>query len=154
MNPFATPGEVRNGPIIKERDRVRTRELAAIFAAAMLFVFGLLVYVRQHLEVIRLGYRIEEVRHQRAELLERQRHLILERAYLRNPRRVDEIARLRIGMVDPPAGQWVAVVGPHPGPLPGGEGEPAPARANVGEALAASRDAVPHPGPLPGGEGE
>jgi cell division protein FtsL len=74
----------------------------AIFAAALLFVVGLLAYVRQHLEIIRYGYRIEELRHRRTELLERQRHLILERAYLRNPKRIEAIARQRLGMIEPP----------------------------------------------------
>ncbi len=114
-HPFATSGEVRNGPIIKERDRVRTRELIAIFAAALLFVVGLLAYVRQHLEIIRYGYRIEELRHQRTELLERQRQLVLERAYLRNPIRVEAIARGQLGMIDPPISAWTSFAAPAKG---------------------------------------
>jgi cell division protein FtsL len=79
----------------------------------LLFVGGLLVYVRQHLEVIRIGYRIEEVRYRRAQLLERQRHLVLERAYLRNPKRISAIARERLGLVEPPPEHWILLPQPQ-----------------------------------------
>jgi cell division protein FtsL len=85
--------DIRNNPIVREVDEARARDLwrsAGIIAA---FVGLLLFSAWQHFELIRYGYRLEQLQdaHQAEE--ERNRHLQLEVQALQRPQRIEEIAR-------------------------------------------------------------
>jgi cell division protein FtsL len=70
---------------------------------AVLF-FVVMVYAFQHLSSIEYGYKIEAQKKQREELIEANRALRLEEATLRDPERIDVLAR-RMGLEAPKANQ-------------------------------------------------
>ena len=70
---------------------------------AVLFLFTM-IYAWQHLSSIEYGYKIETLRMQRDGLLEMNRALRLEEASLRDPERIDMLAR-KLGLQSPQAGQ-------------------------------------------------
>jgi cell division protein FtsL len=62
------------------------------------------VYAWQHFQCVQLGYQIESLKAQQAQVAGLKRQLTLEAASLRSPARIDEIAR-QLGMTAPAAGQ-------------------------------------------------
>ena len=85
--------DIRNNPIVREVDEARARDLwrsAGIIAA---FVGLLLFSAWQHFELIRYGYRLEQLQRAHESEEERNRHLRLEVQALQRPQRIEEIAR-------------------------------------------------------------
>jgi cell division protein FtsL len=85
--------DIRNNPIVREVDEARARDLwrsAGIIAA---FVGLLLFSAWQHFELIRYGYRLEQLQRAHQAEEERSRHLRLEVQALQRPQRIEEIAR-------------------------------------------------------------
>ena len=78
-------------------------------AMVALLVGAVLSYVFQHIQVVRLGYEVAGLRRDRAALLEQEKALTLEAARLRAVKRVEEVARGRLGMVTPAPGQVTVV---------------------------------------------
>ena len=75
--------------------------------AVMPEVAGALFYVWQHIYVVRQGYELERLRGTHAKLVQENKMLRLEAGQLRSLRRVEEIARVRLGMLTPKPGQVV-----------------------------------------------
>jgi hypothetical protein len=95
---------IDNSRLVKATDPQRTREMRHFFASvACLFVL-FMVYALQHFSAIEYGYKIEAQKKQREELIEANRALRLEEASLRDPERIDVLAR-RMGLASPQAGQ-------------------------------------------------
>ena len=91
---------------MKVEDPRRTREMRQFgIALACLFVL-VMGYAFQHFKAIEYGYKIEALKSQRANLIEMNRALSLEEATLRDPERIDRIAR-EMGLQSPQAGQVV-----------------------------------------------
>lgn len=84
-------------------------EPVSAWALGLLVLAGALVYVWQHTQVVRLGYEIERLRETRAALEQERKALRLEMGQLRSLRRVEAIARTRLGMVTPKPGQVVLI---------------------------------------------
>jgi cell division protein FtsL len=80
---------------------------APTVALGLLIMGGALLYVWQHTQVVRLGYAIEGLRERQAALVQEHKALRLEMGQLRSLRRVEEIARKRLGMVTAKPGQIV-----------------------------------------------
>src|SRR5215510_3019412 len=93
--------------VIREADSKSHRDYIVVTVLAAVFLFGLLAYAWQHYRWIKYGYRIEEAQKKKEQLAEIGRQLRLERASLRNPQRIDSIARKQLGMVVPVPGQLV-----------------------------------------------
>jgi cell division protein FtsL len=70
-------------------------------------------YAFQHFKAIEYGYKIEALKSQREGLIEMNRALRLEEASLRDPERIDHMAR-ELGLQSPQAGQVIRmdVAGP------------------------------------------
>ena len=84
-----------------------------------LLCLGILFYVWQHIQVLRLGYALEGHRAQRATLLQENRTLTLEMARLTALSRVEAIARARLEMETPRPGQVIVLPEPaQPGAGP------------------------------------
>jgi hypothetical protein len=95
---------IDNSRLVKVTDHQRTREIA-MFGASLACLFLLvMVYAFQHFSAIEYGYKIEAQKKQREELVEANRALRLEEASLRDPERIDVLAR-RMGLESPQAGQ-------------------------------------------------
>src|SRR5271168_890392 len=95
---------IDNSRQVKVEDPRREREMKQ-FAFALCFLFLLVMgYALQHFRAIEYGYKIEELRSQRDSLTEMNRALRLEEASLRDPERIDVMAR-KLGLQSPQPGQ-------------------------------------------------
>ena len=95
---------IDNSRLVKVADPRRSREMM-MFVGALCLLFALvMVYAWQHFSAIEYGYRIEAMKSQRDTLVETNRALRLEEASLRDPERIDALAR-RMGMQSPVPGQ-------------------------------------------------
>jgi cell division protein FtsL len=84
-------------------------ESISAWGLGVLVLAGALFYVWQHTRVVRLGYEIERLRETKAALQQEHKSLRLEMGQIRSLRRVEEIARTRLGMVTPKPGQIVLI---------------------------------------------
>jgi cell division protein FtsL len=97
---------IDNSRLVKVEDPRRAREMRQ-FGVALGFLFLLVMaYAFQHFKAIEYGYKIEALKSQRDGLVEENRALRLEEASLRDPERIDRIAR-GMGLQSPQAGQVI-----------------------------------------------
>lgn len=116
--------EIDNSRLVKVADRKRNREMAMFAAAMSIFFFLVMIYAWQHFSSVEYGYKIETLKTQRDNLTELNRALHLEQASLRDPERIDILAR-RMGLASPQAGQVTQL-----DPAANDGGAPAIARAS------------------------
>jgi cell division protein FtsL len=100
---YAIRKDVRNNPIVREVDRERHREMWRSVAVGMFLVAVLLFSAWQHFELLRHGYRLEQMQKERAAEEEINRHLRLEIETLKSPSRIERLATSRLQMVWPGA---------------------------------------------------
>jgi hypothetical protein len=101
---------IDNSRVVKVEDPRRTREMKQ-FCTAIAFLFLLVfTYAWQHFKAIEYGYQIESVKRELATATEMNRALRLEDASLRDPERIDLLAR-RMGLVPPQPGQVIRMEG-------------------------------------------
>jgi len=106
---YAFRKDVRNNSIVREVDQARQRELWESVAIGLLLVALLLFSAWQHFELLRYGYRIEQMQQQRATEDEISRHLRLEVETLRSPDRIERLATERLDMVAPGRDEAIVV---------------------------------------------
>src|ERR1700691_6329858 len=95
---------IDNSRLVKLEDPRREREMKQ-FGLALCCLFLLVMgYALQHFRSIEYGYKIETLRVQRDGLTEMNRALRLEEASLRDPERIDVMAR-KLGLQSPRPGQ-------------------------------------------------
>ena len=95
---------IDNSRVVKVTDHRRHRENTMFACSLAALFFIVMVYAFQHLSSIEYGYKIEAQKKQREELREANRALRLEEATLRDPERIDVLAR-RMGLESPRPGQ-------------------------------------------------
>ena len=101
---------IDNSRLVKVEDPRRTREMKQ-FCTAMAVLFLLVfTYAWQHFKAIEYGYQIESAKRELATVTEMNRALRLEDASLRDPERIDLLAR-RMGLVPPEPGQVIRMEG-------------------------------------------
>ena len=98
---YAIKKDVRNNPIVREVDRNRLREMRRSIAVGIVLVVVLLFSAWQHFELLRHGYRLEQMQRERAAENDINRHLRLEIDTLRSPARIEKLATERLHMVSP-----------------------------------------------------
>jgi cell division protein FtsL len=97
---------IDNSRLVKVEDPRRAREMRQFgIALGCLFLF-VMAYAFQHFKAIEYGYRIESLKSQKDSLIEVNRALRLEEASLRDPERIDRMAR-ELGLQSPQAGQVI-----------------------------------------------
>jgi cell division protein FtsL len=101
---YAIKKDVRNNPIVREIDANRQRELWRAVGIGVFLVTVLLFSAWQHFELLRHGYRLEQMQKERAAEEEVNRHLRLEIDTLRSPARIESLAIGRLHMVPPGPG--------------------------------------------------
>lgn len=95
---------IDNSRLVKVADQQRQHEMR-LFTIVLAILFVLVtVYVWQHFKSIEYGYSIQELKVQRDALAETNRSLRLEEASLKDPERIDGLAR-GMGLQLPQAGQ-------------------------------------------------
>jgi cell division protein FtsL len=106
---YAIKKDIRNNPIVREIDRERHREMWGSAAIGVLLVGALLFSAWQHFELLRHGYRLEQMQKERAAEEEIARHLRLEIETLRSPQRIERLAMDRLHMVVPGPGDATVI---------------------------------------------
>jgi cell division protein FtsL len=101
---YAIRKDVRNNPIVREVDQERHREMWRSGGVGVFLVLVLLFSAWQHFELLRHGYRLEQMQLERAEQEEIARHLRLEIETLRSPARIERLATRQLRMVAPGPG--------------------------------------------------
>ena len=95
---------IDNSRLVKVEDPRRGREMRQFaFALSCLFLL-VMTYAWQHFKAIEYGYKIESLKIERDSMAEMNHALRLEDASLRDPERIDVMAR-RLGLQSPQAGQ-------------------------------------------------
>lgn len=97
---------INNARLVKLEDAGRSREMKQFGIALCCLFLLVMTYAWQHFKAIEYGYKIESLKAQRDGLVEMNRALRLEEASLRDPERIDTLAR-RLGMQSPQAGQVI-----------------------------------------------
>lgn len=105
-------GGIRPGTRAAPRAGWESLEFFSTVALGLLILAAALLYVWQHVQVVRLGYEIEQLRETQAALVQENKALKLELGQLRSLKRVEEIARKRLGMVTPAPGQVILIPQP------------------------------------------
>ena len=101
--------DFRNNQIVREVDERRLRDLWQSLGIGILLVLVLLFSAWQQFELLRHGYKLEQMQRERASENDINRHLRLEMETLRAPQRIEKLAIERLGMVAPGAGEAVVL---------------------------------------------
>jgi len=106
---------IDNSRVLHVVDPKRRRELALFGVMLGLLLMISMVYVWQHFSAIEYGYKIEQLKAERDNIMESNRALKLEESSLRDLSRIDTLAR-QMGMQPPTAGQVEVMdtAGPDP----------------------------------------
>ncbi len=101
---FSKP--IDNSRLVKVEDPRRRSEMKQFCIVLAVFFVLALGYTWQHFRAIEYGYQIEAAKRDLSTASEMNRALRLEDATLRNPERIDALAR-RMGLVPPEPGQVI-----------------------------------------------
>ena len=110
--------DFRNNQIVREVDERRLRDLWISLGVGVALVVVLLFSAWQHFELLRHGYRLEQMQRDRAAENDINRHLRLEMETLRAPQRIEKLATERLGMVSPGDTEAVVLERVVPAPAP------------------------------------
>ncbi len=110
--------DFRNNQIVREVDERRLRDLWMSLGVGVALVVVLLFSAWQHFELLRHGYRLEQMQRDRAAENDINRHLRLEMETLRAPQRIEKLATERLGMVSPSGTEAVVLERVLPAPAP------------------------------------
>ena len=97
---------IDNSRLVRVADPQRQREVRMFSAVVALFFLLAMIYTWQHFRSIEYGYQIEAQKTEHDRLLEMNRTLKLEQASLRDPGRIDVLAR-KMDLEPPRPGQVV-----------------------------------------------
>ncbi|HVI09813.1 MAG TPA: cell division protein FtsL [Candidatus Binatia bacterium] len=101
---------IDNSRLVKVEDPKRSQEMRQFVTALACLFLLVFTYAWQHFRAIEYGYKIESAKRELNNLTEMNRALRLEDASLRDPERIDVIAR-RMGLVPPEPGQVIRMDG-------------------------------------------
>ena len=108
---------IDNSRLRREVDREKRRECFSLLGLGILVFLSVLLFSWQHLQCVRAGYEIEELKAKCAAQQEWNHQLRLEQAALADPQRIDTLARKDLGMVSPSPQQviqWGRAEAPSP----------------------------------------
>jgi hypothetical protein len=97
---------IDNSRLVKVEDPRRSREMKQFSTALACLFLLVFTYAWQHFRAIEYGYQIESAKRELNNMTEMNRALHLEDASLRDPERIDVIAR-RMGLEPPEPGQVI-----------------------------------------------
>jgi len=97
---------IDNSRLVKVEDPKRGREMRQFGIALGTLFLLVMTYAWQHYTAIEYGYKIQSQKMQKDDLTEMNRALRLEDASLRDPERIDQLAR-KLGLQSPQAGQVI-----------------------------------------------
>ena len=106
---YAIKKDIRNNPIVREVDEARQRQLWRSVGIGLFLVVVLLFSAWQHFELLRHGYRVEQMERARKQEVEINRHLRLRIQTLKAPQRIAAIATSQLRMVEPTSADAVVL---------------------------------------------
>ncbi len=115
---YAIKKDIRNNPIVREVDRDRHRDMWRTATLSVFLVGVLLFWAWQHFELLRHGYRVEQMQRERAAETVVNRHLRLELDTLKAPGRIERLATGRLHMVAPAKDEASVIERVVPAPAP------------------------------------
>ena len=101
---------IDNSRLVKVEDPRRAREMRQFGIALSCLFLLVMTYAWQHFKAIEYGYQIESAKRELTSLTEMNHALRLEDASLRDPGRIDAMAR-KMGLQSPQAGQVLRLEG-------------------------------------------
>src|SRR5215472_1507082 len=101
MTEFHTAKRIDNSRIVRHVEPVKMRRLYRTVAIGGMIAAFFMMYIYQHFRCIDLSFQLETVKAQQAEATSLNSSLKLEIAGLRNPMRIDLIARRQLGLTAP-----------------------------------------------------
>ncbi|HEV2196080.1 MAG TPA: septum formation initiator family protein [Candidatus Acidoferrum sp.] len=120
MREFQTVKRIDNSRLVRRVEPVKLRYYYRMLALGTVVAAFFMLYIYQHFRCIDLSFQLEEVKAKQVEAATLNSSLKLEIASLRNPMRIDVIARRQLGLTEPlptqvreydaPAGAQVAAV--------------------------------------------
>lgn len=99
---------IDNSRLVKVEDPRRGREMRQFVTALACLFLLVMTYAWQHFKAIEYGYKIESAKIERDSIAEMNHALRLEDASLRDPERIDVMAR-KLGLQSPQAGQVMSL---------------------------------------------
>jgi hypothetical protein len=99
---------IDNSRLVKVEDPRRNREMKQFGTALACLFLLVFTYAWQHFRAIEYGYQIESAKRELSNMTEMNRALRLEDASLRDPERIDALAR-RMGMTPLTPGQVITI---------------------------------------------
>jgi cell division protein FtsL len=101
MTEFHTVKRIDNSRIVRHVEPLKMRRLFRTVALGGVVAACFMLYVYQHFRCIDLSFQLEDVKGSAAEAASLNSSLKLEIAGLRNPMRIDVIARRQLGLTEP-----------------------------------------------------
>lgn len=101
MTDFHTVKRIDNSRLVRSVEPARLRSLFKSLALGGCVAMFFMLYVFQHFRCIDLSFQLEALKEQRTQATALNSELRLERASLRNPMRIDVIARRQLGLTEP-----------------------------------------------------
>lgn len=98
---FQTVKRIDNSRLVRHVEPVKLRSYYRTLVLGGVVATFFMLYIYQHFRCIDLSFQLEEVRAQQAEAATLNSSLKLEIASLRNPMRIDVIARRQLGLTEP-----------------------------------------------------
>jgi cell division protein FtsL len=105
MTEFYTVKRIDNSRLVRPKAPDRLRECVRLVAMGGLLALVALLYAWQHFECIQMRSQLESLKSDRAQAVELNQELKLEEASLRDPGRIDQIARNELGLTAPASSQ-------------------------------------------------
>src|SRR5580693_10534451 len=106
---YAIKKDVRNNAIVRQVDEARQRELWTSVGIAVLLVLVLLFSAWQHFELLRHGYKVEELQRERTAQEEINRQYRLEIETLRSLKRIEGLATEELHLVAPSQDEAIVI---------------------------------------------
>ncbi|MGC2803416.1 MAG: hypothetical protein WCA41_16400 [Candidatus Acidiferrum sp.] len=101
MAEFHTVKRIDNSRLVRNVEPAKMRNLWRMVALGSVVAAFFMLYIFQHFRCIDLSFKLEDLRGQQAKAAALNSELKLEIAGLRDPMRIDVIARRRLGLTEP-----------------------------------------------------
>jgi cell division protein FtsL len=105
MVEFYTVKKIDNSRLVRRVEPVKMRNLYKTVALGGIVAAFCMLYIYQHFRCIDLGFQLEDLKAKTQQAQTLNSKLKLEIAYLRDPHRIDVIARRQLGLTQPTASQ-------------------------------------------------
>jgi cell division protein FtsL len=101
MTEFHTVKRIDNSRLVRQVEPVKMRRLYRTAALGGVIAAFFMLYIYQHFRCIDLSFQLEDLKAKQSEAASLNSSLKLEIAGLRNPMRIDVIARRQLGLTEP-----------------------------------------------------